>query len=96
VVLTKDRRIRKRISERRALKAAAVHAFFMGNGCRGGPIMAKAYVSALPAMLRAIKRASGPIWMSVHPDGRLTPLPREDLENEPEDDIDEQEPLPHF
>jgi hypothetical protein len=96
VVLTKDRRIRKRVLERRALRAAAVHAFFMGNGCRGGPVMALAYVGALPAMLRAIERASGPIWMSVHPDGRLTRLPKRDSEDVTEDDNEKQLPLPRF
>jgi hypothetical protein len=83
VVLTKDARIRKRTLERAALKAARVHAFFMGNGCRGGPSMASAFVRALPAMFRAIKRSTGPIWMSVHKDGRLTLLPQ-DHDSSPE------------
>jgi len=77
IVLTKDARIRKRIIERRALKAAAVHAFFMGNGCRGDTVMAEAYVSALPAIRRAIRSATTPIWMTVHADGRLTKLPQD-------------------
>ena len=87
VVLTKDAKIRKRTLERRALKAAGVHAFFMGNGCRGGRIMGEAYVRALPAILRAIKGATGPIWMSVHAEGRLTLLPQNgDDEDESDDD----------
>jgi hypothetical protein len=94
-VLTKDRRIRKRVLERRALKAAGVHAFFLGNGCRGGSAMATAYVSALPAMLRAIAKASAPTWMSVHGDGRLTLLPQND-DDEPEEDAEEQDPLPRI
>ena len=77
IVLTKDARIRKRIIERQALKATAVHTFFMGNGCRGGAVMAQAYVSALPSILRAVKSATAPIWMTVHPDGRLTKLPQD-------------------
>jgi hypothetical protein len=89
VVLTKDARIRRRTLERQALIAAAVHAFFMGNASRTGPLMAKAFVSALPAMLHAIKGAAGPIWMSVHADGRLTRLPQELApEAEPEEDVD--------
>jgi len=51
--------------------------------------MAKAFVSALPAMLYAIKGAAGPVWMSVHADGRLTRLPQELApEAEPEGDVD--------
>lgn len=89
VVLTKDARIGSRTLERRALIAAAVHAFFMGNASRTGPLMAKAFVSALPAMLHAIKGAAGPVWMSVHADGRLTRLPQDvDSEVEPEEDVD--------
>ena len=89
MVLTKDARIRRRTLEREALIAAAVHAFFMGNASRTGPLMAKAFVSALPAMLQAIKGAAGPVWMSVHADGRLTRRPHGMApEAEPEEEVD--------
>ena len=77
IVLTKDARIRKRIIERQALKAAAVHTIFMGNGCRSGAVMAQAYVAALPSIIRAVKNAPAPIWMTVHTDGPLTKLPQD-------------------
>jgi hypothetical protein len=51
--------------------------------------MAKAFVSALPAMLQAIKGAAGPVWMSVHADGRLTRRPHGMApEAEPEEEVD--------
>jgi len=39
--------------------------------------MADAFVAALPAILRAVQRATGALWMSIHVDGRLTPLPQD-------------------
>jgi hypothetical protein len=40
---------------------------------------------------RAIQRATGPLWMTVHADGRLTPLPQELDKDDAED-----EHLPHL
>ncbi len=54
VVLTKDVRIRRDSFPRNALIAACVAAFVLVRGDVNGPVMASAFVAALPRMKKAL------------------------------------------
>jgi len=60
VVVSKDDRIRLNEVERMALTEAGVAAFFLGRSDLTGPQMARAIVTALPAMRRALRRFDVP------------------------------------
>ena len=79
ILLTKDGRIRRRVLERRALKAAGVHAFFLGNRQLTGREMASAFLAAIPRIFRVVDASDGPILGSVHRDGRVTVIPESAL-----------------
>ena len=71
LVLTKDKRIRYRENERRALRRAGVAAFvFVGKDLTGEEI-AEALVAALPRMIRTAKRTPRPFIATVTPHGRV-------------------------
>jgi len=71
LVLTKDKRIRYRENERRALQRAGVAAFvFVGKNLTGAEI-AKALVAALPRMLRTAQRTPRPFIATVTPRGSV-------------------------
>jgi predicted nuclease of predicted toxin-antitoxin system len=69
VVLTKDRRIRHRRSERLALMDAGVRAFVLTAGNITGEEMAAAFVEALPRMLRVVKGEEPPFIATVSRSG---------------------------
>ena len=74
VVLTKDRRIRYRENEKRALRLASVYAFVFAGGSRTGEEIGAALVKALPAMRRLIVRQRNPFIASVTSAGAITIL----------------------
>jgi hypothetical protein len=65
VVLTKDARIRTNALERGTLLAAEVAAFMLGRGDLTGPRMATIFVTALPRMLKVLRRWDVPIIATV-------------------------------
>lgn len=72
VVLTKDRRIKSRTSELAALVRGGVAAFVLSSANMNGDQMAAAaYVSALPAMLRALARVRRPFVARVTRGGEV-------------------------
>ena len=71
LVLTKDKRIRYRENERRALQRAGVAAFvFVGKDLTGEEI-AKALVVALPRMIRTANQTRRPFIATVTPRGTV-------------------------
>jgi len=71
IVLTKDKRIRYRENERRALQRAGVAAFvFVGKDLTGEEI-AKALVVALPRMIRTANQTRRPFIATVTPRGTV-------------------------
>jgi hypothetical protein len=56
VVLTKDTRIRTNALERGTLLSANVAAFMLGRGDMTGPRMASVFVTALPRMMKVLRR----------------------------------------
>ena len=65
VVLSKDDRIRRNPVERQALLTAGVAAFFLGRSDLRGDQMATAFVAALPAIKRALRRFAVPFIAGV-------------------------------
>jgi len=65
VVLTKDRRIRFRATERQALINAGVKAFVLTAGDIDGPSMAAVFVKALPVILRFAGKHPPPFIATV-------------------------------
>ncbi|MFY9344841.1 MAG: hypothetical protein WAT39_20275 [Planctomycetota bacterium] len=79
VVLTKDKWIRKREVERRALEAGSVAAFVLTAGDLNGSEMATAFVRAYPRLRKALRDHSPPFIASVTANGEvamLTDTPR--------------------
>lgn len=56
VLITKDKNIRKREIELRALRASKVRAFVLTSGGMRGEEQARVFKEALPAMLRLLRR----------------------------------------
>jgi hypothetical protein len=65
VVLTKDVVIRRDSLQRRVLLSADVAAFVLARGDVSGPVMAAAFVMALPRMHKALRRFDVPFIASV-------------------------------
>jgi hypothetical protein len=60
VVVTKDKRIRRRLVEREALVNARVRAFVLGSGNLSGVAIAAVLGAAMPAMLKLIAEQEPP------------------------------------
>jgi hypothetical protein len=75
VVLTKDRRIRFRATERRALIDAGVRAFVLTAGDIDGPSMAAVFVEALPAIRRFAAKYPAPFIATVTKASSVRMLP---------------------
>lgn len=71
IVLAKDRRIRFRTIEKRALLSANVGAVILRTGNLTGPAMAELFVRALPAIRRLIERRRRPFIAMLMRDGTL-------------------------
>ncbi len=65
IVLSKDDRIRRNPVEREALLTAGVAAFFLGRSDLRGGQMATAFVAALPAMKKVLRRFAVPFIAGV-------------------------------
>ena len=61
VVLSKDANIRKRDLQRRALKKARVHAFFLGRADLSGSEMAEIFRRAVPRIIKLISQSKSPV-----------------------------------
>lgn len=71
IVLTKDKFIRKRPLERKALLAAYVRAFVFTGGNMSGVEMAESLVAAIPRMLRIIATTPPPFIARVTGSGTV-------------------------
>ena len=71
VVLTKDKRIRYRAAERQALHRANVPAFVLIGKNLTGQEMAEVLRSAVPRMLRTLRKNSPPFIATVGASGRV-------------------------
>jgi PIN like domain len=71
VVLTKDKRIRRRPAEVAAIVGANVRAFVFTSGNTTGQAMAQAYVAALPAMQQYCRDFAPPFVATVSAAGRV-------------------------
>lgn len=74
IVLTKDDRIRYRVTERTALASAKVRAFVLTSSQLLGTEMATAFVKALPRMKRLIANHSPPFIGRVSRNGKVSLL----------------------
>ncbi len=74
MILSKDKMIRRRLVERDALLQASARAFFLGSGNMTGDEMAEAFVAALPAMRRVVRKTPAPFIASVTKAGTVTVL----------------------
>lgn len=74
VVLTKDDRIRYRVTERTALTSAKVRAFVLTSSQLQGAEMAAAFVNALPRIKRLITNHAPPFIGRVSRSGNVSPL----------------------
>jgi hypothetical protein len=71
VVLTRDKYIRRRPRERRALEEAKVAAFVLTAGRVNGPEMAAAFVAALTRIERIVDRYTRPLIATVSRTGTV-------------------------
>jgi hypothetical protein len=74
IVLTKDDRIRYRVTERTALASAAVRAFVLTSSQLQGAEMAAAFIEALPRIKRLIARHRPPFIGRVSRSGKVSLL----------------------
>jgi hypothetical protein len=74
IVLTKDDRIRYRVTERTALASARVRAFVLTSSQLLGTEMAAAFVKALPRMKRLIANHTPPFIGRVSRNGKVSLL----------------------
>jgi len=74
IVLTKDKKIRYRDIERRALEEARVGAFVLTGKNLTGDEMGRAFVSAIPRMLRVIRKTTRPFLATVSASGAVSQL----------------------
>jgi len=73
-VLTKDDRIRYRVTEREALESAKVRAFVLSSSQLQGAEMAQAFIKALPKMKRLIANHAPPFIARVFRTGKVSKL----------------------
>jgi len=66
VVVTKDKRIRRRSVEREALINAGVRAFVMGSGNLSGAAMARVLTAAMPDILKTIANQPPPFIARIN------------------------------
>lgn len=71
MLITKDKNIRKRPLELRAMQNAGVRAFFLTGGNLSGADQARVFKEALPAMLRLLRRRPGPFIARVTSEGNV-------------------------
>jgi hypothetical protein len=69
VVLTKDKRMRKRPAEQVAVVRHAVRAFVLTSGEMGAREMASAFLRAMPGMRRLLAKVDGPFIAAVSRSG---------------------------
>jgi len=74
IVLGKDRAIRRRENERRAVVAARVKLFTLTSAGLSGEEMATAFVRALPRIARISAANAGPLVAAVYRDGKVKML----------------------
>jgi PIN like domain len=74
IVLTKDDRIRYRVTERTALTSSRVRAFVLTSSQLHGAEMAAAFVNALPRIKRLIAKHAPPFICRVSRSGNVSPL----------------------
>lgn len=74
VVLTKDAHIRTNALERGALLSSNVAAFMLGRGDMAGPRMASVFVTALPRIVKAVRRWEAPMIATVTASGSVSVL----------------------
>jgi PIN like domain len=74
IVLTKDDRIRYRVTERTALASARVRAFVLTSTQLQGSEMAAAFVKALPRIKRLIASRAPPLLGRVSRNGKVSLL----------------------
>ena len=76
LILTKDKRIRRRPAEIHALRAAGAKAFFLSSSKDlTGPQMAEIFVRALPKMKRIARNTPAPFLAHVMRDGSVHVMP---------------------
>lgn len=71
VVLSRDQRIRYRVSERVAVEMAAVRMFVFVGGCATADEMSAAFLRARPRMERLAKEHPPPFIAKVHKSGSV-------------------------
>lgn len=76
VVLSKDDAIRLNHGQKQILLSADVRAFFLGRADASGSVMANAFLSAAPRMVRIAQGEPRAFIARVHPDGRVTFIER--------------------
>jgi PIN like domain len=74
IVLTKDDRIRYRVTERSAITSAKVRAFVLSSSQLQGKEMAAAFVKALPQIKRLIANHAPPFIGRVSRNGKVSLL----------------------
>ena len=74
ILLTKDRRIRRRPAELEALKRARVRALFFAAGDMTSAQMISSFQAALPRIQRLVKREKPPFLRRISPSGQLEKL----------------------
>jgi predicted nuclease of predicted toxin-antitoxin system len=74
VVLTKDRHIRYRASEKRALMRAGIAVFVLTSGNLTGDDMATAFVAAMPRIQKLLRSLKPPFIAKVTRSGTVTLL----------------------
>jgi len=74
ILLTKDRRIRRRPVELEALKRARVRALFFAAGDMTSAQMIRSFRAALPRIQRLVKREKPPFLRRITPAGLLEKL----------------------
>ena len=85
VVLTKDKRIRRRINERRAFERANAVGFWLSANDLGQALEAEAFRRALPQMKRIVRSHSRPCMGLVDRSGRVSVILGERLGGQPRD-----------
>jgi hypothetical protein len=76
VVLSKGDAIRLNHGQKQILLNANVRAFFLGRADASGSVMANAFLSAAPRMIRIAQGEPRAFIARVHPDGRVTFIER--------------------
>ena len=74
VLMSKDRAIRRRKHEIRALEEAGVRAFFFGAGEMTSEQMISSFQGALPRISRTVRKQKPPYLKRITPSGRRTDL----------------------